>query len=71
MANVTVTFMCYLCGWWKATVVGVITTCAEEVVDVIAIVADEIATWGEFFNYGRCFCLCGRWIGHMGSTSLF
>ena len=71
LADVIATYVCYTCDRWKVTLVGVMTTCIEWMVDVIAIVADGMATGVECFDYGRCCCLCGRLISHMGSITQF
>ena len=34
------------------------------VVDVVATVADGIATFVGMFNCGRCYYYCGRWNSH-------
>ena len=34
------------------------------VADVIATVADGMATCVGIFQYGRCYCQCGRWNSH-------
>ena len=42
---------CNMSGIGKATVVGVIATCVEQVAGVIANVADEIVTLGGLFYF--------------------